>query len=75
LAGGWLLSAWDQVRRLTAFSLITLAVLARRYAGASVVIRPLICHHIALAGIRLLPITSVIAVAMGWAIIGQTWRC
>lgn len=72
LAGGWLLGAWDQARRLTAFSLITLAVLARRYGGASAVMRPLICHHIALAGIRLLPITSVIAVAMGWAIIGQT---
>ena len=72
LAGGWLLAAWDQARRLTAFSLITLAVLVRRYAGASAVMRPLISHHIAAAGIRLLPITSVIAAAMGWAIIGQT---
>ena len=72
LAGGWLLAAWDNARRLTAFSLITLAVLVRRYAGTSAVMRPLICHHIAAAGIRLLPMTSVIAAAMGWAIIGQT---
>ena len=72
LAGGWLLAAWDQARRLTAFSLITLAVLVRRYARTSAVMRPLICHHIAAAGIRLLPMTSVIAAAMGWAIIGQT---
>ena len=72
LAGGWLLAAWDQARRLTAFSLITLAALVRRYPGTSAVMRPLICHHIAVAGIRLLPITSVIALAMGWAIIGQT---
>lgn len=72
LTGGWLLAAWDTARRLLAFSLITLAVLIRRYAGVSVLLRPLICQHIALAGIRLLPITSLIAAAMGWAIIGQT---
>lgn len=67
-----MLTTWDSARRLTAFSLITLAVLARRYGSASAVMRPLICHHIAAAGIRLLPITSVVAAAMGWAVIGQT---
>ncbi len=72
LAGGWLLGAWDTARRLTAFALITMAVFVRRYRSTSVMMRPLISHHIAAAGIRLLPITSIIALAMGWAIIGQT---
>ena len=71
-ASRWLLIAWDTTRRLIAFSLITLAALVRRYSDTSAVLRPLIAHHVALAGIRLLPITTVIAVAMGWALIGQT---
>ncbi len=72
LVGRWLLGASATARQLLAFSLITLGVLVTKARTAPAVMRPLICHHTALAGIRLLPMTSVIAVALGWAIVGQT---
>lgn len=71
-AGRGLLAAADTARRLLAFSLITLGVAATRYRSASALIRPLVFQHVATAGLRLLPITAVIAAAMGWAIVGQT---
>ncbi len=72
LVGRWLLVAGQTAWRLTAFSLITLGVMVTRRRTARAVIRPLIAHHITLAGIRLLPIATFFAVAMGWVIVGQT---
>jgi phospholipid/cholesterol/gamma-HCH transport system permease protein len=72
MAGGWILTTWEGARRLTAFSLITLGVVATRYRASSVLMRPLVCEQVVQAGIRLLPITAVLAAAMGWAIVGQT---
>lgn len=70
--GRWLLAAADTAWRLLAFALITLGVMVTRRRTARALMRPLIAHHIAVAGIHLLPIVTLAAVALGWVIVGQT---
>lgn len=72
LVGRGLLGAGETAWRLLAFALITLGVMVTRRGVAPALMRPLIGHHITQAGIRLLPITTLLAVALGWIIVGQT---
>jgi phospholipid/cholesterol/gamma-HCH transport system permease protein len=57
---------------ITAFALITLAVIFRKLNVASAVIHPMIRREIARAGVRLLPMYLFVAVALGFLVIGQT---
>jgi phospholipid/cholesterol/gamma-HCH transport system permease protein len=57
---------------LGAFGLITLGVMISRFRVARQVIRPLVFEETARAGLRLLPMFSFIAAALGLVVIGQT---
>lgn len=57
---------------ISAFALITLAVIVRKINVASAVIHPMIRREIARAGIRLLPMYFFVAIALGFLAIGQT---
>ncbi len=56
---------------LGAFALITLGVMVSKFGVSSRVIGPLIRTHLARAGLRLLPMTMFISVALGLVVIGQ----
>lgn len=60
------------VQGLGAFALITLGVMVSKFGASSRVIHPLVRAHLARAGVRLLPMTLFVAVALGLVIIGQT---
>jgi len=62
----------DTSHQLLAFALITLGVLATKFNRASAVVHPLIYEQIARAGLRLLPMISFLAAALGFVVIGQT---
>jgi phospholipid/cholesterol/gamma-HCH transport system permease protein len=62
----------ETLRGFVAFALITLGVAFRKSGAAPAVIRPLIYAHIYRAGVGLLPMISLLAVALGLVIIGQT---
>lgn len=57
---------------LGAFALITLSVGVRKFNRCPEVIHPLIRAQIHRAGVRLLPMASFLAFALGFVIIGQT---
>ena len=57
---------------LGAFTLITLGVMITRFRAARQVLRPLVFQEVARAGLRLLPMFSFIAAALGLVVIGQT---
>jgi phospholipid/cholesterol/gamma-HCH transport system permease protein len=57
---------------LVAFALITLGVAVTKFKASSRVIHPLVGTQIHRAGLRLLPMTSFMACALGLVIIGQT---
>ncbi len=57
---------------LVAFALITLGVAVSKFNASSRVLHPLVCSQIYRAGVRLLPVTSFLACALGLVIIGQT---
>lgn len=61
----------DAVHGISAFALITLVVLFKKNRHARRVIHPLIRGQIERAGLRLLPMTSYLAAALGLVIIGQ----
>ncbi|MBI2950174.1 MAG: ABC transporter permease [Verrucomicrobia bacterium] len=70
---GWrILRLINTIRGLGAFGLITLGVMATKFKTASHVIHPLIRAQIHRAGVRLLPIVSFVALALGLVVIGQT---
>ena len=70
---GWkILRLTQTIHGLGAFALITLGVMLRKYHTASHLIHPLIRAQIHRAGVRLLPIVSFMALALGLVIIGQT---
>jgi phospholipid/cholesterol/gamma-HCH transport system permease protein len=62
----------DTTHKLLAFGLITLGVLATKLNKAGAVMRPLILEQVARAGVRLLPMITFLALALGFAVIGQT---
>lgn len=55
-----------------AFGLITLGIIGKKFNVASHVIHPIVCREIHRAGVRLLPMVSFLAFALGLVIIGQT---
>ncbi|MBM3837052.1 MAG: ABC transporter permease [Verrucomicrobia bacterium] len=70
---GWrILRLLHTVQGLGAFGLITLGVIVTKFKTASHVIHPLIRAQIHRAGVRLLPIVSFVALALGLVVIGQT---
>jgi phospholipid/cholesterol/gamma-HCH transport system permease protein len=60
------------IQGLGAFALITLGVILKKFGRANQVIRPMVRHEIARAGLNLLPMFLFLAVAMGLLVIGQT---
>jgi len=59
------------VQGLGAFALITLGVMISKFGASSRVVRPLVRAHLSRAGVRLLPMTLFVAIALGLVIIGQ----
>jgi phospholipid/cholesterol/gamma-HCH transport system permease protein len=57
---------------ISAFALITLGVIFRKFGTASNVIHPMMRREITRAGTRLLPMFLFVAVALGFLAIGQT---
>ena len=57
---------------LGAFALITLGVTFTKFGKASDLVHPLIYREIARAGVKLLPMVSFVAFALGLVVIGQT---
>jgi len=55
-----------------AFSLITLGVLLRKYRVAAKVVHPLIRREIHRSGIALLPMFVLVALGLGFLVVGQT---
>lgn len=70
--GHILLRTIRTIHGLGAFALITLGVTLTKFQHASKVTHPLIRSQIHRAGIRLLPMVSFLAFALGLVIIGQT---
>lgn len=60
------------VQGLGAFALITLGVLITKFGTSARVIHPLIRAHLARSGLRLLPMTLFVSMALGLVGIGQT---
>lgn len=67
-----LVRAIDLFRELGAFAVITLGVTFTKFNTARRVVHPLIYLQIWRAGVRLLPMLSFIAAALGLVIVGQT---
>lgn len=70
--GRWLIEFTGAIQGLGAFALITLGSAFTKLNVASRVIQPNIRAQIHRAGIRMLPMTGFLAVALGMVIIGQT---
>jgi phospholipid/cholesterol/gamma-HCH transport system permease protein len=60
------------VQGLGAFALITVGVMVTKFGTASHVVRPLVRAHLSRSGLRLLPMTLFVSVALGLVVIGQT---
>ncbi len=60
------------VHGIGAFALITFGVILSKIGEASPVVRPLVLLQIARSGLRLLPLASFLALALGLIVIGQT---
>lgn len=72
LIGRGILHVIRTIHGLGAFALITLGVTVTKFGHASKVIQPLIRSQIQRAGLRLLPMISFLALALGLVIIGQS---
>jgi phospholipid/cholesterol/gamma-HCH transport system permease protein len=72
LIGRGLLQVIRTIHGLGAFALITLGVTVTKFGHSSKVIQPLIRSQIHRAGLRLLPMVSFLALALGLVIIGQS---
>jgi phospholipid/cholesterol/gamma-HCH transport system permease protein len=57
---------------LGAFALIVLGVTVTKFGKAANLVHPLISQQITRAGVRLLPMVSFVAFALGFVVIGQT---
>lgn len=62
----------ETVYGLAAFGLITLVVIFKKTRQANHVVHPLIRSQVVRAGLRLLPMTSFLGLALGMVVIGQT---
>lgn len=57
---------------ISAFALITLAVIVRKFSVANAVIRPMTRREVVRAGVRQMPMYLFVAIALGFLAIGQT---
>src|SRR5207247_11172590 len=69
--GGHIIHFVQTVEGLVAFALITLGVAFTKFNASARVIHPLVRAQIYRAGLRLLPMTGVLAGALGLVIIGH----
>lgn len=69
--GLWLLRWADTLRQVVAFGLITLGVMATRFGRARGVVHPAVILQIQRSGIRLLPMITFVAFALGFVVLGQ----
>jgi phospholipid/cholesterol/gamma-HCH transport system permease protein len=72
LIGRGILHVVRTIHGLGAFALITLGVTVTKFGQSTKVIHPLVLSQIHRAGLRLLPMISFMAVALGLVIIGQS---
>ena len=72
LIGRGILHVVRTIHGLGAFALITLGVTVTKFGQSTRVIHPLVLSQIHRAGLRLLPMVSFMAVALGLVIIGQS---
>ena len=72
LVGRKLFRLIETIQGLGAFALITLVVMFTKFNVAARVVHPLIRIQITRAGVRLVPMISFLAAALGLVIIGQT---
>jgi len=72
LAGARAVRSAQRLRDVAAFALIAVGVMATRFRVARNVVHPLIFAQIRQAGLRLLPMTLFLGIALGLLIIGQT---
>ena len=63
---------FGDIQGVLAFTLITLGVLFTKLGKASGVVHPGIRKQIARGGVKLLPLTTFVGLALGLLIIGQT---
>src|ERR1041384_7369478 len=70
--GDRILNTIEVLRELVAFAIITLGVTVTKFNASKRVVHPLIYQQIYHAGVRLLPMISFLAAALGLLIIGQT---
>src|SRR5206468_12457296 len=70
--GRKLIRLTNTIHGLGAFGLITLGVIVTKFRVASRIIHPLVRFQIHRAGVRLLPMMSFLALALGMVVIGQT---
>ena len=70
-AGHRLTGVVEEIRRLTAFTLITLVTAAQKWSLAPRVIHPLIREQIYRSGVGLLPLVCVLGFGLGFVILGQ----
>ena len=71
-AGEWILRFCGVLHELVAFAMITLGVTFTKFRRSKRVVHPLIIDHIWSAGVRLLPMVSLMGVMLGLVIMGQT---
>lgn len=60
------------IHGLGAFALITLGVMVSKFGTAGQIVYPLTLMQVAKSGLRLLPLASFLALALGLVVIGQT---
>lgn len=70
--GRILLRFLQTIHGLGAFALITMGVIVTKFGQASRVTQPLILSQIHRAGLKLLPMVTFLAIAIGFVVIGQT---
>ena len=70
--GRKLLRLVHMIHGMGAFALITFGVTVTKFNRASRVVHPIVREQIYRAGVRLLPMVSFLAFALGLVVIGQT---
>lgn len=70
--GRWILRIIRGIQGIGAFALITIAVTIRKFYVSHHVVHPVLRMQIYRAGVRLLPMITFIAFALGLVVIGQT---
>lgn len=70
--GRWIIKIIRGIHGIGAFALITVAVSVRKFYTAHHVVHPILRQQIYRAGVRMLPMVTFIAFALGLVVIGQS---